>query len=359
MTLRETIAPTAKTALFRLGTYAALRRISPSRHAAILRYHAVCGPEGHRYASPAICVAPDVFEQQVAYIAAHYRVLPLDDVVGAMQAGRSLPPNTVVFTFDDGYADNLQAARVLHRHGITGTFYITAGCLAGELPFWPAEIHGLLPYIRTGSMELTAAGRPVTIPLGTPDDRRRAPDRLARIMKSNPIRDREDVREQLRALAGRPALPNAMLRWDEVREMHRLGMTIGAHTLTHPNLPSAGLPDATREIAGSKQRIEAELDAPVRQFSYPNGGAERYYTPELQHVVRKAGFDAAATSRNGFAALDSDRYALKRVRIGKRLADLIFGLEVERFAFAPADQRPVEDPSVSARVEEEFVRQCR
>ena len=145
MTLRETIAPTAKTALFRLGTYAALRRISPSRHAAILRYHAVCGPEGHRYASPAICVAPDVFEQQVAYIAAHYRVLPLDDVVKAMQAGRSLPANTVVFTFDDGYADNLHAARVLHRHGVSGTFYVTAGCLAGELPFWPAEIHGLLP----------------------------------------------------------------------------------------------------------------------------------------------------------------------------------------------------------------------
>ena len=141
--------------------------------------------------------------------------------------------------------------------------------------------------------------------------------------------------------------------------MHRLGMTIGAHTLTHPNLPSAGLPDATREIVGSKQRIEAELDAPVRQFSYPNGGAERYYTTELQRVVGEAGFEAAATSRNGFAALDSDRYALKRVRIGKRLADLIFGLEVERFAFAPVDQRPVEEASASARVEEEFVEQCR
>jgi peptidoglycan/xylan/chitin deacetylase (PgdA/CDA1 family) len=304
-------------------------------------------------------VAPDVFEQQVAYIAARYRVLPLDDVIAAMQAGRTLPPNTVVFTFDDGYADNLHAARVLHRHGVTGTFYVTAGCLAGELPFWPAEIHGLLPYIRSGSIELTVAGRLVAIPLRTPDDRDRAPGRLGRIMKSNPISVRDDVREQLRALAGRPDLPSAMLRWDEVREMHRLGMTIGAHTLTHPNLPSAGLPDATREIVGSKQRIEAEIDAPVRQFSFPNGGAERYYTTELQQIVREAGFDAAATSRNGFAALDSDRYALKRVRIGKRLGELIFGLEVERFAFAPAARRPGEHASVPPPTEEENVQRCR
>jgi peptidoglycan/xylan/chitin deacetylase (PgdA/CDA1 family) len=41
-----------------------------------------------------------------------------------------------------------------------------------------------------------------------------------------------------------------MLTWDELREMHRLGMTIGAHTVTHPNLPSAGLEDAREEIAG-------------------------------------------------------------------------------------------------------------
>jgi peptidoglycan/xylan/chitin deacetylase (PgdA/CDA1 family) len=117
--------------------------------------------------------------------------------------------------------------------------------------------------------------------------------------------------------------------------MQRLGMTIGAHTRTHPNLPSAGLTDATAEIAGSKRRLQHELGVPITMFSYPNGGAERYYSPELEDAVRQAGFLAAATSRNGFAGYRSDLYALERVQVAERLEDLVFALEVERFVCRP------------------------
>ena len=74
-------------------------------------------------------------------------------------------------------------------------------------------------------------------------------------------------------------------------------------------------------------------------FSYPNGGAESYFTPELQKVVARAGFLAATTSRNGFATAASDLYALERVQVAERLEDLIFALEVERFMLAPKLKR--------------------
>jgi hypothetical protein len=70
-------------------------------------------------------------------------------------------------------------------------------------------------------------------------------------------------------------------------------------------------------------------------FSYPNGGAEKYYTPELRRVVMDAGFAAATSSRNAFARRDSDLYALERIEVEERLEDLVFALEVERFAFKP------------------------
>jgi peptidoglycan/xylan/chitin deacetylase (PgdA/CDA1 family) len=117
--------------------------------------------------------------------------------------------------------------------------------------------------------------------------------------------------------------------------MHRLGMTIGAHTLTHPNLPSAGLEAATEEIVGSRARLERELGAPVTMFSYPNGGAERYMTAALKQVVQEAGYEAAATSRNAFAGRESDLYALERIEVEENLADLVFALEVERFVLQP------------------------
>jgi peptidoglycan/xylan/chitin deacetylase (PgdA/CDA1 family) len=159
---------------------------------------------------------------------------------------------------------------------------------------------------------------------------------LTKTFKSHPIAVREQLRERLRALAGQVRMPRVMLTWEEVREMRRLGMTIGSHTFTHPNLPNAGVDDARKELVTSKARLEHELDATVTMFSYPNGGADRYCTPEIKRLVQEAGFLAATTSRNAIAGAHSDLYALERVEVEERLADLVFALEVERFILKPA-----------------------
>jgi peptidoglycan/xylan/chitin deacetylase (PgdA/CDA1 family) len=334
--LRARLAPAGKTALQRVGAYSGIRRLLPSRHVAILRYHAICGDEGYRYADPAICITPASFSEHVRYLAAHYAVLPLPEVVERLRRRRPLPPNCVVITFDDGYADNLAAARTMRHHGLSGTFFITAGCLAGGEPFWPAEVRALVRAIRRPVVELDVGGATTRLALQTENDRHRAVRALSRLFKSVPIPIRDALRERLRSAAGSPALEPCMLRWNDVAEMHRMGMTIGAHTLTHPNLPSAGMESAMQEIAGSKARLEHELGCPVTMFSYPNGGAERYVTPELERVVEQSGFAAAATSHNAFATPDSDLYALERVEVQERLEDLVFALEVERFAFRPS-----------------------
>ena len=307
----------------------------PSRSVAILRYHAICGEEGYSYADPMICISPAAFEAHVRYLADNYSVLPMPEVVDWLRTGRSLPANTVVITFDDGYADNLGATRTLSRHGLSGTFFITSECMQGGLPFWPSELRTLIPAVRESALRLDVAGTEIVIPLASTEERRVSVKKVNRIFKSNPIPVRESLREQIRRAANHPSVPNPMLRWDELAEMQRLGMTIGAHTMTHPNLPSAGLEAATAEIAGSKARLERELAQPVTMFSYPNGGAERYYTPELKTVVAQH-YAAAASSRNAFAGPGSDLYALERIEVEERLEDLVFALEVERFAFAPS-----------------------
>jgi len=333
--LRAYGAPLAKTGLLRTGGYALLRRLAPSRRIAILRYHAICDDAGYDYASPGICVTPAAFDAQVRYLSEHYSVLRLPEIVDRVRAGKPLPVNTVAITFDDGYADNLPAARVLNRYGVSATFYITAGCLHGEAPFWPSEVRYLVMATRGNELRLRTPKETVALPLGTDTDRQKTIRAINRLMKSNVIPVREGIREQMREAAGHPVLPRHMLTWAELAEMRDLGMTIGAHTYSHPNLPSAGLTDATREINESKARLEGELSTPVTMFSYPNGGAERYYTPELQRAVADAGFAAATSSHNAFAGRDSDLYALERIEVEERLEDLIFALEVERFAFRP------------------------
>ncbi len=336
---RSGAAPAAKSLLFRSGALGALRTLRPSDNLAILRYHAICGPEGYSYASPGICISPAAFEEHVKYLASNYAVVSLPEAVQALRNRRKLPPNAVAITFDDGYADNLPAARVLRDHGLTATFYITAGCLADGQPFWPAELRMLLDRTGSARITMTIGGSAVEIPCAEGTQRAAAVGRLTKLFKSHTIPERERLREQLRALAGHPVLPRVMLTWEELAEMHRLGMTIGAHTVTHPNLPNAGSVDARAEIVGSKARLEQEIGAPVTMFSYPNGGAERYMTPEIAALVREAGFAAATTSWNGFANAGGDLFALERVQVSERLEDLVFALEVERFILQPAPRQ--------------------
>lgn len=334
--LRRRLAPTVKTLLLRAGGYRALRTIAPSTRLAILRYHAVCGPDGHAYADPAICVTPTAFEAHVQYLARHYAFLPLPEATRRLAAGEPLPANAVAITFDDGYADNLEAARVLHRHGLSATFYLTAHCLADGLPFWPTELRTLVARLPGPALTLTVPA-PLTLPIDGEAARYRTVKALTRLCKRSPIPVREAMRAELRTLAGLPEQPTpTMLTWSQVEEMIALGMDMGGHTLTHTNLPSAGLEAAWAEIDGCRQVLRQRLGIEASQFSYPNGGADTYHSPELHALVRRAGFSAAASSSNGFATHDSNLFALERIEVAERLEDLVFALEVERFAFRPA-----------------------
>jgi peptidoglycan/xylan/chitin deacetylase (PgdA/CDA1 family) len=339
--IRARIAPTLKTALLNTGVYAMCRAALPSRSLAILRYHAVCDPQAG-YADPGICVSPAAFERHVSYLASNYRVLSLPDAADRLQRGIALPTNAVAITFDDGYADNLGAARTLARYGLSATFYLTAGCLAGGAPFWPAEIRTLVNAMAGRTATLQVGGETVTLPLGDAAARRTAVSRLTKLFKGHPIPVREAMREQLRAQAGPVDVPSPMLTWDEVKEMYGLGMVIGSHTMTHPNLPNAGPADAARELTQSKATLEAAIGAPVTMFSYPNGGADRYLTPEIVRLVKEAGFAAATTSRNAFAGPRSDVFALERIQVSEQLEELVFALEIERFVFKPRP-RPAEE----------------
>ena len=324
----------AKSALFRSGFYSLFRRVAPSRQLGILRYHAVCARDAG-YADPGICVTPAAFAEHVAYFASNYSVLPLPDAADALRRGLSLPPNALAITFDDGYEDNLAAAEILARHGLSATFYITAGCLAGGEPFWPSELRSLMAGITGPELAVSAAGVDLRLAVATPAEKRAAVARLTKTFKAHPVPVREALRERLREASTTAGAASPMLNWDQVRRMHALGMVIGSHTMTHPNLPNAGLDRARVEIVESKARLEAETGAPVTMFSYPNGGAERYMTREVAALVREAGFAAATTSRNAFAGRSSDLFALERVQVSQELERVVFALEVERYAFKP------------------------
>lgn len=325
-----------KAALFQLGFFHLLRVLFPNRRVAILRYHAVVAPENNFYTSLGISVSEEEFEQHVRYFAKRYHILSLDEVIDALRERKSLPRNTVVFTFDDGYADNFLAARILKKYGGNGTFYLTTDCIDRKEPLWLVEVNYLIQHARKATLRLQLNGATSEMPLTSTAAKQAAARAVVKIIKSNNRTVREIVRRQLREQLAEPnaraVIEAIMLNWEQVRQMAAEGMVIGAHTLSHLNLPNADPEDALHEISGSRKVLEERLGKTIRHFSVPNSGPYAYYNDAVKHMVQQCGFDSSVVSAPGFADENSDLLELHRVRTVPELHEVVATIELGKFA---------------------------
>jgi peptidoglycan/xylan/chitin deacetylase (PgdA/CDA1 family) len=114
-------------------------RPRPSRAAVpILMYHVLgTAPAGAAY--PSLFVPSADFEAQVGWLAAHgYHAVTLRHVFDAWRGTKTLPPNPIVLSFDDGYlSDYTVALPTLHRHVWPGVLNLVLKNLApGDIQPW-------------------------------------------------------------------------------------------------------------------------------------------------------------------------------------------------------------------------------
>jgi peptidoglycan/xylan/chitin deacetylase (PgdA/CDA1 family) len=82
----------------------------------------------------------------------------------------------------------------------------------------------------------------------------------------------------------------------QLLEMDDAGMTIGAHSRTHPDLRACSPGKLESEVRGSKEDLEDLLAKPVTSFAYPTGLTDE----RVQAAVVAAGFTSAVTTRPGW-----------------------------------------------------------
>ncbi|MBE0547620.1 MAG: polysaccharide deacetylase family protein [Rubrivivax sp.] len=118
-----------------VGVIAARLPHPPSPHGPVmLMYHAV-HPQDRRPAWPwAVSLAS--FERQLDFLQASGYDTPT--VSELLAAPDRLRRRTAVITFDDGYADNVEAAGALQRRGMRATWYMVSGSI-GRAPEWPFD----------------------------------------------------------------------------------------------------------------------------------------------------------------------------------------------------------------------------
>lgn len=251
------------------------------------------------------------FDRLMGIVARAFSVLTLGQAL-ALMPQRRLPRRALVITFDDGYADNAEIALpLLQRHGLVATFFVATGFLDGGRMFNDTVIETLRRSLRS-DVDLGDFGLGV-MPLGAPDQRRRAIEALLPKVKYLSLPARQGALARLQQLAGAPPLPEGLMMTSaQVQQLHRNGMELGGHTVHHPIL--AVLPDAESqaEIANGRARLQELTGAPVDVFAYPNGQPERDFDARHAAMLRQLGFRGAVSTAAGTAGAAADPFRLPR-----------------------------------------------
>jgi len=119
-----------------------------------------------------------------------------------------------------------------------------------------------------------------------------------------------------------------MLSWTEIKKMSNNNVTIGAHTITHPNLEQVDLETAKKEILESREEIEANIGKKVKYFSSPYGRENE----EIANLVKSMGFTYAfgRLSSKGFIQGGVNRLILNRTEIDSSVAFWMFKVKLSK-----------------------------
>lgn len=254
------------------------------------------------YPLPGLCVTPEELSFFLAYFTERYTVGPLRDVWTRWRAGERPRRPFLALTFDDAERDNFVYARpVLRRWDVRASFYAPVDHVERATPIWHDRLgFALLNAFRQPSLPepLRRLWGPATPSLKT----------LGVAMEITKLLTPEERDELTASLPDEVPAWAALMSWAELRALHQDGHEVASHSMTHALLPPLSGDALRYEIATSKERLEAAIDAPVTTFCYPNGDANERVAQE----VEDAGYACAVTTRWGSNASGSNPYLLQR-----------------------------------------------
>jgi peptidoglycan/xylan/chitin deacetylase (PgdA/CDA1 family) len=264
-------------------------------------------------------ITPDFLDMVLGLIRAEgYDILPMD-MVPARLADPRPDRFFVVLSFDDGYRDNLDHAwPILARHQAPWTLYVTPGFAERTARLWWRELEEAIKVLPRIALDLP--GGHFDMAADSEAQKRATFDRLYWRLRKGPEAILLAAISQLAQQAGIDPVALVERECLPVETLRALagapGVTIAAHTLTHPMLAKHS-PEAARwEIAGSKAWLEETLGLRIAHFAYPVGDAGSA-GPRDFALAREAGFATAVTTRPGhlFAGHASHLHALPRVSL--------------------------------------------
>jgi peptidoglycan/xylan/chitin deacetylase (PgdA/CDA1 family) len=298
------------------------------RHPLVVMYHYVW-PDGDAVPAGIRPLLVSEFAAQLDWLEERYEIVGAERFLERMGEESSRPP--CLLTFDDATRDHARVVTpLLSQRSLSGVFLALA---------WPARdrrmplTHAIHWLLSQGEQPVWEMMRRFAVDqlgdashLGDAEQARRVyyyetPLR-ARIKYAANMALPPDVTERLVgkavADAGR-TMEQLAGEWfasaDELVQMHRAGMTIGMHGVSHRTLQALGGEGIGREIAECSAWLTGLLGERPGWFACPFGGsgAAREATAAMDQALRDKGVQAAVTAEKAVVGAGCDRLRIPRL----------------------------------------------
>jgi peptidoglycan/xylan/chitin deacetylase (PgdA/CDA1 family) len=314
------VSPALKHVVFPLLSKSGYLRHAAGAGPAIVTYHGVF-PAGYKVRNSALdgnLVHADSFRRQLRLLKKHYQVISPERFLQWSQGELVLPSRSILLTCDDALRSTLtEMVPILRELDLSCLFFAT-GASADKMPsspmLWPMLWYEELYLMLLEASDPIVLGLPEAgISLGpiASNAKHSAWWNLVERLSQFNGQSRPGFLDQIRAQLGLAgdwrsrfvqdlslAARFLILDRDGLQQLTAAGMTIGAHSLSHPILARTSEELAWQEISESRSVLENALGQMVWAFAYPFGNAATVTWRDLK-FAEQAGFRCAFMNVGG------------------------------------------------------------
>ena len=260
-------------------------------------------------------VSPEFLERFILERLDKYEFLSLDQAIAVIEKKIKLTKPFIVFTFDDGYADNYTYAYpIFKKYNIPFIIYIATGLIDRFTSLWWYQLEDIIMYNNAVSLS-----NGMYYSCDSISEKETTFLAIRRIIQELPSVDFEiQLRELLSgySLNFEKYTDELMLTWHQILELSKSPIcTIGAHTVTHSRLSNMSITDLNKEITESKSILEDKIKQKVDHFAYPFGTSFEV-NDQVVHAVEKSDFISATNTYYGvIRKMDKELFRLKRIML--------------------------------------------
>jgi len=281
-------------------------------------------------------------DEYLRFLSKHYDFVSLAEAVEMLQGRKPMQPYSMVFTFDDGYRNNLtHALPILRRYGAPATFFISSGYAGNPRPFWFDRLDYALQHAQVDGKEARIGDVTVRLDGSSKKALRISFQQLRRQAKKQHMSDLfflwdvDQLAGQLEVESDRALADlkndddwSAVLTWEDIEKNCDGDLTIGSHTVDHIRLDRVDKSVALDQLQRSKRDIELHTGKPCEAICYPNGNVAE----EVVDLARSCGYTVGLTCVTGLNRIGDNLMTLRRIDLPNNASgpELLFRISVAR-----------------------------